>query len=349
MAVAGSIELILGPMFAGKTTELLRRITRFELAKKTCVVMKYSKDTRYSSESVSTHDLQMRSAISCSLLMSHIQECMKFDVIGVDEGQFFADIVEFSDYLANHGKIVIIAGLDGDFQRKPFGHILELIPKCESLTKISAVCTETGKDATFTQRTVESTELELIGGADLYRAASRASYFHQDPRKTGDIHLIIGPVLSGKTTELLRVLNRHHLAGRKTLLIHQNNPQLKKVPSYKQMICSTLPKFEEISEFDAIGVDNAEKFDGIANWADSLANQGKRVYVAAIQGNTNGEMYPEIMQLFSYSEYADKLASVCPITGLSASFNLLTQNTQVIPISRLALLRYKEYFLNNKE
>jgi len=340
MTVAGSIELILGPMFAGKTTELLRRITRFELAKKTCIVLKYAKDQRYSAESVATHDLQMRKALSCSLLMPQLQECMKYDVIGIDEGQFFADIVEFSDYLANHGKTVIIAGLDGDYRRIPFGRILELVPKCESLTKISAVCTTTGKDASYSQRIIDSSELELIGGAESYRAASRAAYFNQDPSKTGEIHLIIGPVLSGKTTELLRVLNRHHLAGRKTLLIRsEKSSQLKKEPGYQYQICSSLPNIDTLKDYAAIGVDNGEDFEGIAQWADTLANQGKTVFVASIQGTPNGEMIPEIMKLFSLSEYAEKLASVCPITGLSASFNLLTKNSTVIPISRLAMLQ----------
>ena len=79
---------------------------------------------------------------------------MKFDVVAVDEGQFFNDIVGVCERLANEGKIVIVAALDGTFQRKPFGNILNLVPLAERLTKLSAVCVECGKEAAFTKRII---------------------------------------------------------------------------------------------------------------------------------------------------------------------------------------------------
>jgi thymidine kinase len=145
----GRVELIIGPIFTGKTTELLRRVERAELARLRCAVMKFSRDVRYSADSVATHDRQMHIAIQCERLLPHLEKCLKCDVIAVDEGQFFADLVEFTDCLTEAGKTVIITGLDGSFQRKPFGAILTLIPKSESVRKLSTVCTVTGGDACF--------------------------------------------------------------------------------------------------------------------------------------------------------------------------------------------------------
>lgn len=115
-----------------------------------------------------------------------------YDVLGIDEGQFFPDIVEFSEHAANAGKIVVIAALDGcaaehlllaltlclrrTFQRKPFGHVLELIPMAEKVTKLSAVCMICYKDAAFSKRLGAELEVEVIGGADKYLSVCRACY-----------------------------------------------------------------------------------------------------------------------------------------------------------------------------
>ena len=88
----GSIELVLGPMFSGKSTELLRRIRRYRFAKKNCVVVKYKFDTRYSKEEVSTHDKQLMPAIPATTLEEIYPALQKYDVIGIDEGQFFPDV-----------------------------------------------------------------------------------------------------------------------------------------------------------------------------------------------------------------------------------------------------------------
>lgn len=337
---AGRIELVLGPMFAGKTTEMLRRVDRAELAHRRCCVMKYSKDTRYSQDKVSTHDLKMRTAIPCSQLLPYIQICRQFEVIGVDEGQFFPDVVEFAEELANAGKTVIVAGLDGDFRRKPFGRVLDLISSCESLTKLSAVCTETGAEASFTQRTTDLQDIEVIGGAEMYRAASRTSFFHRDIK--GEIHLTIGPVRSGKTTELMRVLNRHHIAGRRPLLLrHEDSPVSENARlKYELRSVRELPSIEELAGFDIIGVDEGQRFQNIADWADNLANSGKLVEISALDSNGEQEPYRNIVELFPLCEKVQKLDSVCPLTGLPAPFSatVVGQVMGMIPISRQALL-----------
>jgi thymidine kinase len=170
----GWIELILGPMFSGKTTELMRRIRRLKVARKRCLIIKYHKDIRYSLEKACTHDGAEIDAVSANNL-SEI-ETEDYDVIGIDEGQFFKDIVPFCDKQANIGKIVIVSALDGTFQRKPFGFILELIPMAERVTKLTAVCVRCGFEAAFSKRLGNETEVEVIGGSEKYEARCRKCY-----------------------------------------------------------------------------------------------------------------------------------------------------------------------------
>ncbi|EGG22668.1 thymidine kinase [Cavenderia fasciculata] len=179
----GKIQVIYGPMFSGKTTELIRRIKRFNLTNQKCLLIKYSKDTRYNEIDRSllyTHDKQNYQAFPCSVLEEAKDKALDYDVIGIDEGQFFQDIVPFSEDLANRGKTVIVAALDGTFQRKPFGTVLELVPKAESITKLTAVCMQCFKDAPFTKRIVPDETVELIGGADKYISVCRECYHAED-------------------------------------------------------------------------------------------------------------------------------------------------------------------------
>lgn len=172
----GNIQLILGPMFSGKTTELIRRMQRFQLANHPCLVVKYSKDDRYDKNGVSTHDRRVISATSADEL-SHIRKiAYNYAIIGIDEGQFFPDVVEFCEDMANSGKTVIVAALDGTFQRQPFGNILNLVPLAESVVKLKAVCMMCYKDAAFTRRLGSETAVELVGGMDKYMAVCRSCY-----------------------------------------------------------------------------------------------------------------------------------------------------------------------------
>ncbi|VDN44939.1 unnamed protein product, partial [Gongylonema pulchrum] len=149
----GRIEVIFGPMFSGKTTELLRRRRRHALANRSCKVVKYAGDTRYSDCMVTTHDQIMQDAISASRIEDVFEELLKNKVVLIDEGQFFPDIVEYSELLANLGKIVIVSSLDGDFKREEFqSKILDLCSLAEDVVKLKAVCTECSNDASFTCR-----------------------------------------------------------------------------------------------------------------------------------------------------------------------------------------------------
>ena len=96
--------------------------------------------------------------------------------MAIDEGQFFPDIVEFSEEMADLGINVLVAALDGTFQRKPFGNIINLLPIAEKVTKLTAVCVYCSKEAAFTKRVVESQEVELIGGEEEYKPVCRLCF-----------------------------------------------------------------------------------------------------------------------------------------------------------------------------
>lgn len=179
----GRIELIIGPMFAGKTTELMRRVKREIHARRLCFVIKYCQDSRYSKDHVASHDkVTLRAKASVSKLSEVGDEWKFHEVIAVDEGQFFPDIVDFCRVASDAGKTVIVSALDGDFLRKPFGHVCELVPLCESVTKLTAVCMMCHtKEASFTRRTVVSDAHVLIGGADMYIATCRECFLNPVP------------------------------------------------------------------------------------------------------------------------------------------------------------------------
>ena len=172
-------------MFSGKSTELARRIRRHKVANLQCLVVKYAGDTRYEDEPgakkkkghVITHDRQSVAAVPCSKLADVSNIVHAFDVVGVDEGQFFEDLAECCEAWARAGKTVIVAALDATFQRKPFNDVLSLVPIAEEVTKLSAVCSRCGDDAAFTKRVnTESKRLELIGGAECYAASCRRCF-----------------------------------------------------------------------------------------------------------------------------------------------------------------------------
>lgn len=171
----GHIQLIIGPMFSGKSTELIRRVRCYQIAQYKCVTIKYSNDNRYGT-GLWTHDKNNFAALEVTKLCDVLEAITDFSVIGIDEGQFFPDIVEFCERMANEGKIVIVAALDGTFQRRPFNNILNLIPLSEMVVKLTAVCMKCFKEASFSKRLGAETEIEIIGGNDMYQSVCRKCY-----------------------------------------------------------------------------------------------------------------------------------------------------------------------------
>lgn len=174
----GWIEVICGSMFSGKTEELIRRLKRAEFAKQKVEIFKPSVDVRYDDEEVVSH--QGTSIVSTPVPAAANIRILAdgCDVIGIDEAQFFDDeIVTVCNDLANVGVRVIVAGLDMDFQGKPFGPMPALMATAEYVTKVHAVCTRTGNLAHYSYRKSLDENLILLGETDQYEPLSRAAYF----------------------------------------------------------------------------------------------------------------------------------------------------------------------------
>lgn len=183
------LNIILGPMFSGKSTEGIRQIRRYgkHFGSNKILSIKYSKDTRYTNEEkVSTHDKTTIEAISCAQLEDLGTKWMKYRAIFIDEGQFFKDIVPFTLNALKHGVNVIIAALDGDFKAQPFPNkLFDLIPYSDRTIKLPALCV-CGNDAIFTQRITTETAQEVIGGADKYESRCRTCYRDPNDEKNTD-------------------------------------------------------------------------------------------------------------------------------------------------------------------
>ena len=174
----GWIEVICGSMFSGKTEELIRRLKRAQFAQQKVEIFKPAIDTRYGDEAVVSHD---ENEIRCTPVpaSANIQLLANdIDVVGIDEAQFFDDeIVNICNDLANKGVRVIVAGLDMDFQGKPFGPMPALMATAEYVTKVHAICTKTGNLAHYSHRKVADESLVLLGEVQEYEPLSRAAYF----------------------------------------------------------------------------------------------------------------------------------------------------------------------------
>lgn len=168
------LSIIMGNMFSGKTSELIRRLKRLKILGKSILVVNSAKDTRSPDEVLKTHDnvkFNCHKVLELQNLVG-IPDFRDVDVVAIDEAQFFNDLKKFVEYCLKVNKSVIIAGLDGDaFQRK-WGQLLDCVPIASEVIKLSAlcICCNDGTTGPFTKRTVDNTELELIGGSDMYIA-----------------------------------------------------------------------------------------------------------------------------------------------------------------------------------
>lgn len=177
-ASMGWIEVICGPMFSGKSEELIRRLRRAMIARKRVQVFKPALDDRYSADEIVSHgDMRMKSEVvrSAQELLERVD--WRAEVIGVDEVNFLGpELVPVVNRLADSGKQVIVAGLDTDYLGRPFPPIPELLALAESITKTLAICMRCGNPAKHTQRLVASDQLIVVGAAGLYEARCRRCF-----------------------------------------------------------------------------------------------------------------------------------------------------------------------------
>ena len=178
----GWIECICGSMFSGKSEELLRRIKRGVIAKQKVLLFKPSIDNRYDENRVSTHNGNSYDSISIEKspdILNFVKDT-KYDIIGIDEIQFFDnDIVKIINKLADDGIRVIVAGLDMDFKAEPFHPMPEIMAISEMVTKLHAVCNKCGKEASRSQRLINGKPAKyddpvvVIGASESYEARCR--------------------------------------------------------------------------------------------------------------------------------------------------------------------------------
>lgn len=173
----GRIEVICGSMFSGKTEELIRRLRRAQFARQKVEIFKPSIDTRFSDTDVVSHQgstiasTPVDSSGSILLLSSDI------DVVGIDEAQFFDNgLVDICRELADNGVRVIVAGLDMDYQRKPFGPIPALCAIADEVTKVHAICVQCGSLAMYSHRKVAGTQRVMLGETEEYEPLCRSCY-----------------------------------------------------------------------------------------------------------------------------------------------------------------------------
>jgi thymidine kinase len=180
--MTGRIEVIWGPMFAGKTTELLRRFERHVLAGQNVLLVKHRSDCRYDAHKVVAHGGAEAPAVVAATLAEVAEAAAVVDFIGIDEGQFFPDVYEWCVVWADQGKTVIVAALDTYATRAPWHPIPALAATAETTTKLAAVCDACKGDAAFTFRVAPEGPTVDVGGKDKYLPLCRACHLSRRAR-----------------------------------------------------------------------------------------------------------------------------------------------------------------------
>ena len=177
----GKIEVICGSMFSGKTEELIIRIVEAKLNRLRIIVFKPTKDSRNPNDKIVSHSkakIKAKSIDNSKEILS--KKYSSFDVIGIDEAQFFdMDLVDVCNSIANQGKRVIVSGLDMDYSGKPFGPMPYLMACADEITKLHAICNETGGMANYSYRKKGNNQQFLIGENDDYEALSRSAFINK--------------------------------------------------------------------------------------------------------------------------------------------------------------------------
>lgn len=187
--LGGMIRLFIGPMFSCKTSALLESYTRHSIGQRKCILIKHSSDTRYDVSNIVSHNGRKAiSSVVCDLLCEADSIVNDYQVVCIDEVQFFDDAPIFCDKWANQGLIVEAAGLNGTYQRSEFPVISQLIPIAEEVHKKSAVCRETGNDANFTYRTSNDVGDIVVGGSDKYKPVDRKTFFGSSDSQSYALH-----------------------------------------------------------------------------------------------------------------------------------------------------------------
>ncbi|GGC75540.1 thymidine kinase [Pedobacter quisquiliarum] len=177
----GSIEVVCGSMFSGKTEELIRRLKRAQIAKLNVEIFKPRTDIRYDESAVVSHNANAVQSTPVDHSSAILLLGANTQVVGIDEAQFFDDdLPEVCNKLANKGIRVIVAGLDMDFSGKPFGPMPALMAIAEHVTKVNAVCVRCGSPAMYSYRTITNDAKILLGEKESYEPRCRCCFYSKD-------------------------------------------------------------------------------------------------------------------------------------------------------------------------
>lgn len=190
MQKIGQLHLFLGPMFSGKTTQLIQLYKKYHYIQRPIAVINYAGDTRYHETMLSTHDKHMIPCISACTLdeLAEHRTVREAEIILVNEGQFFPDLVESCmRWVECESKTVYVAGLDGDFRRQRFGTLLDLIPVCDTVTKLHSLCSacRNGNPALFSHRIIGG-DAQILIGSDIYQPLCRSCYADAHAERVAD-------------------------------------------------------------------------------------------------------------------------------------------------------------------
>jgi len=308
---SGNITLLIGPCYAGKTTELIRQINRHRvMQKKICLILP--------SEKTNDSPVFYKAQIIFTVLLEEILDNPIFtaaDIIAIDDLHYFKDSLTIVPAVADKfNKKVICAGLDNDFNRNFYLNVIELIPKCEYVQKFTAFCSELcdGGPAIFSK--LKDKE---------YHAVSRKAYL--DSSTTGFLHVITGPMFSGKTTELIRCAKQYQSIKKKILAINYSKDT--RYDTIANIFSHDKQKFESnlaleeledlidnplVAESDVIVIDEIQFFKNSFQIIQHLVeNLNKTVIVSGLDGDYLQKPFGDICKLAAFADKFTRLNAIC--------------------------------------
>jgi thymidine kinase len=353
---SGYIQLILGPMYAGKTNELIKIANRYQIIGKNIIAINHKKNIKYGSNKIASHDKKvLENNINVEYLRdimdNYYDKLLKADIILIEELHFFEDAFEYiTKWADNYHKHIIAVGLDGDNERNIYPQIEKLIPHAENVIKLTSLCKLSNKpiDAPFTKK-IEDNK---------YICVSREKYLGKE---AGYFELIFGPMYSGKTTELMRKGNIYKNIGKNVLAInHSINVRYdtNKISSHDRntwsecLILDELKKLKEenrelYDKADVILIEELQFFKDAYNCVkDFVDNDNKIVIACGLDGNYKREPFGAVCSLVSFADKIQKINALCHISndGTPASFtkrivdnnelNLVGSTGKYIAVSR---------------
>ena len=353
---SGYIQLILGPMYAGKTNELIRIANRYHIIGKNILAINHINNIKYGSNKIASHDKKvLENNINVNNLKEimeyHYDKLLKADIILIEELHFFEDAFEYiTKWADNYHKHIIAVGLDGDNERNMYPEIEKLIPNAENVIKLTSLCKLSNKptEAPFTKKI----------GDNEFICVSRDKYLG---REAGYFELIIGPMYSGKTTELMRKGNIYKNIGKNVLAInHSINVRYdtNKISSHDRntwnecLILDELKKLKEENRelyeiADVILIEELQFFKDAYNCVkDFVDNDCKIVIACGLDGDYRRMPFGAVCSLISIADKVQKINALCHISndGTPASFtkrivennelNLVGSTGKYIAVSR---------------